>query len=56
MKAIWRVGRCCGILLAVLLVLLGSSLVSGVGGTKDVDTWQAVDYIEQNQAKQKPLW
>ena len=31
------------ILLAVLLVLLGSSLVSGVGGTKDVDTWQAVD-------------
>jgi cell division protease FtsH len=43
------------ILLAVLLVLLGSSLVSGVGGVKDVDTWQAVDYIEQNQAKQAKL-
>lgn len=43
------------ILLAVLLVLLGSSLVSGVGGVKDVDTWQAVDYIEQNQAKQATL-
>ena len=43
------------ILLAVLLVLLGSSLVSGVGGTKDVDTWQAVDYIEQNQVKQATL-
>ncbi len=43
------------ILLAVLLVLLGSSLISGVGGVKDVDTWQAVDYIEQNQAKQATL-
>jgi cell division protease FtsH len=43
------------ILLAVMLVLLGSSLVSGVGGVKDVDTWQAVDYIEQNQAKSATL-
>jgi len=43
------------ILLAVLLVLLGSSLVSSVGGTKDIDTWQAVDYIEQNQAKSATL-
>jgi cell division protease FtsH len=54
MKRVAR-GPLLWILLAVLLVLLGSSLVSNVSGVKDVDTWQAVDYIEQNQAKSATL-
>ncbi len=54
MKRVAR-GPLLWILLAVLLVLLGSSLVSNVSGVKDVDTWQAVDYIEQNQAKSAVL-
>ena len=54
MKRVAR-GPLLWILLAVLLVLLGSSLVSNASGVKDVDTWQAVDYIEQNQAKSATL-
>ena len=42
MKRVAR-GPLLWILLAVLLVLLGSSLVSNASGVKDVDTWQAVD-------------
>ena len=54
MKRVAR-GPLLWVLLAVLLVLLGSSLVSNASGVKDVDTWQAVDYIEQNQAKSATL-
>ena len=54
MKRVTR-GPLLWILLAILLVVLGSSLVSSVGGVKDVDTWQAVDYIQQNQAKSATL-
>ena len=43
------------ILVAVLLVLLGSNLVAGLNGPKPVNTSQVVDYIKTDQAKKATL-
>ena len=48
-KRIFR-GPLLWIVLAVLLVLLGSQLFTGFSGPKSVDTWQAISYIQGNQA------
>ena len=39
------------ILLAVLLVLVGSSLVSGIGGPERIDTSQAVEDIQADRVE-----
>ena len=43
------------ILVAVLLVLLGSNLVAGLNGPKPVNTSQVVDYIKTDQTKKATL-
>ena len=53
-KRIFR-GPLLWIVLAVLLVLLGSQLFTGFSGPKSVDTWQAISYIQGNQAKSATL-
>ena len=53
-KRIFR-GPLLWIVLAVLLVLLGTQLFADFGGPKSVDTWQAVSYIQGNQAKSATL-
>ncbi|MCB0916214.1 MAG: ATP-dependent metallopeptidase FtsH/Yme1/Tma family protein, partial [Actinobacteria bacterium] len=43
------------ILVAVLLVMLGSNLVAGLSGPKDVTTAEAVKYIQTDQVKSATL-
>ncbi|TAK70173.1 MAG: ATP-dependent zinc metalloprotease FtsH [Actinomycetota bacterium] len=43
------------VVLAVVLVLVGSNLVSGIGGPTQVDTSQAITEIQQNQVSQATL-
>jgi cell division protease FtsH len=43
------------ILVAVLLVMLGSNLVAGLSGPKDVTTAEAVEYIQTDQVKEATL-
>ena len=43
------------IVLAVLLVVVGSSLLTSVGGPKSVDTWQVINAVETNQATKVTL-
>ena len=53
-KRVFR-GPIIWIVLAVLLVLLGSNLISSLSGPKNVDTWQVVSDIQQNKAKSAQL-
>ncbi len=43
------------IVLAVLLVVVGSSLLTSVGGPKSVDTWQVINAIESGDATKVTL-
>ena len=43
------------IVLAVLLVLVGSSLLTSAGGPKSVDTWQVINAIESGDATKVTL-
>ena len=54
MKRVFR-GPIFWIVLAVLLVVVGSSLLTGASGPKSVDTWQVLNAIETNQATQVTL-
>ncbi len=49
-KRIFR-GPITWMVLAVLLVLLGTNLISGFSAPKNVETWQVVSDIAQNKAK-----
>lgn len=54
LKRIFR-GPLVWIVVAVLLILIGTNLFSSLGAPKNVDTWQVVSYIQGNQAKSATL-